>query len=158
MRLRIALLISALLIAALLAYYFYSKAHPLQDGIRVSVPGMLHEGDAEFDNYRSFVKILHAKAELAVNFRGDRIAVVSGSVLNQGEKRLDAVELKISLFDNEGKVLREETRTPLRPDIGLKQPLSSLEKRSFIIWMESIPLIWDPSKVNIELTGSRFAQ
>lgn len=158
LRTKIALVVTAAFAAVLVAFYLYSKNQPKEESVRAAIPGLLRAGESGFDEYQSYVKIINPKGELGVNYRGDRIAIVSGGILNQGEKNLEAVELKITLFDVYGKALKEEVRTPLRPGIGLRTALQPLESRSFTIWTEGMPLSWDPRRVDVQVNGLKFAK
>jgi hypothetical protein len=160
MRFRIAVVTAVVLLGAVLGYYYYAKSQPRTKEGRPVIPGLVHAGDAEFDRYRRNVLILdNPKGEVWTNFKGDRVATISGKIMNEGEKVLEAVELKITLYDSTGKVLKEDTRTPIRPGLGLEgRPLRSLETRVFSVMLEGISIYWDPQRVDVDISGLKFAK
>lgn len=121
-----------------------------------AVEGMLRPGDPNFEYYRNYVRITDVKASLGINIIKNRIAIISGFITNEGDRKLDAVELHISLYDVYGNLSKERTATPLRPGIGLNRPMDPLERRDFTVWIEPIEQLWNPKRMEIELTGLRY--
>ena len=85
-----------------------------------------------------------------------RIAIVSGIITNEGDRKLEALELHIALFDVYNKLSKERISTPLRPDVGVKRPMEPLEKREFTVWIEPIEQLWNPKRLEIELSGLKY--
>lgn len=158
MKLRIAMVVSLAFITALTGLYFYSKSQAQSDPGRVVVAGVLHTGDTDFDYYRSKVSIVQPIGEVATNFSGSRIAVISGTLVNEGDRKLEAIELKVSLYDRTGRRLRETIKTPVQPNILPHKPLDPLQTRYFSFWVEGISAEWDPRRVDLDVYGLKFAK
>jgi hypothetical protein len=122
----------------------------------VAVPGMLHSGDSNFEYYRNKIRIEGVRASLGITFSQARVAFVSGLIVNDGDRKLEALELRIRLFDVYDKLSKERIATPLRPGIGLYKPMEPLEKRSFSVGIESIEQLWNPKRVELEITGLKY--
>jgi hypothetical protein len=78
-------------------------------------------------------------------------------IVNDGGRKLEALELHITLFDMWGKLSKERTAFALRPGTGfLKKPMEPLEKRPFSIGIESVEYYWNPKQVAYEITGLKY--
>ena len=122
----------------------------------VVVPGMLHTGDTNFEYYKTKVRIENPRATLGITFSKARVAFISGIISNEGDRKLEAVELKITLFDLYNKFSAQAVRTPIRPGTGFYKPMEPLEKRSFTVGIESVEQLWNPKHVEIEITGLKY--
>jgi hypothetical protein len=120
------------------------------------VPGMARPGEPNFEYYKNYVRISEVKATLGINFAKSRIAIVSGIITNEGDRKLEALELHIALYDVYNKLSKERTSTPLRPDVGVKRPMDPLEKREFTVWIEPIEQLWNPKRLEIEISGLKY--
>jgi len=158
LKLRIALGVAVLFAVALTGLYLYSTSRPRGEAGRVIVPEVLHAGDTDFDYYRTKVAITEPLGEVATNLKGDRIAVISGTLVNEGDQRLEAVELKVTLRNRQGQALREEIKTPVQPGLAPHKPLGKLDSRPFTFWVENIPQEWDPRRVDLYIHGLKFVR
>jgi hypothetical protein len=144
---------------AALALFLYTRYHKSQvaanPDLRV-VPGIVRAGNPDFEYYKNYVRIQNVKAELGVNFAQSRIAIISGIIANEGDRKLEAVELHIALYDVYDKLSKERDATPLRPGVGINRPMDPLEKRGFTVWIEPIEHFWNPKRLEIELTGLKY--
>jgi len=123
----------------------------------IVVPGLLRPGDTNFEYYKTKIRIENVKATLGISFSGARIAMISGIIVNDGDRKLDAVEMHIKLFDAFGKPSKEKTGFALRPGAGYSsQPMEPLEKRSFTLGIESVEQYWNPKQVEYEITGLKY--
>lgn len=123
----------------------------------VHVEGIVRAGDPSFEYYKSRVKIERVRASLSITFSKARVATVSGLIVNDGDRHLDAVEMKIGLYDVYGKLSKEKTAFALRPGLGIAYtPMEPLEKRFFAINVENIEQLWNPQHVEYEVTGLKF--
>lgn len=120
------------------------------------VPGMVRAGDPSFEYYKNKIRLIDVKAGLGVNFAKSRIAIISGIIHNEGDRKLEALELHIALYDVYDKLSKERIASPLRPGVGIKRPMDPLEKRPFTVWMEPIEQLWNPGRVEIEITGLKY--
>ncbi len=140
------------------AVFRYQKGHPPPTSAGpVVVPGLLRPGDPNFEYYKSKVRIENVKATLGISFSGARTATVAGLVVNDGDRKLDALELHVKLFDAWGKPSKDRTAFALRPGAGYSsKPMEPLEKRTFVIGIESVEQYWNPKQIEYEITGLRY--
>jgi hypothetical protein len=130
---------------------------PQTGGGAIVVPGLLRTGNTDFEYYKNRIRIENVKATLGVSFSNARIAMISGIIVNDGSRKLEALELHITLYDMWGKLSKERTAFALRPGTGFnKKPMEPLEKRSFIIGIESVEYYWNPKQIAYEITGLKY--
>jgi hypothetical protein len=147
----------AIAAAAIFFYVRYQKhLQPEPAAGPVVVPGMLRTGNSNFEYYKQKIRIEDPRASLGITFNKTRVAFISGIIVNDGDRKLEALELKITLFDLYHKLSKERIATPLRPGIGLYKPMEPLEKRSFSVGVEAVEQLWDPKHVEIEITGLKY--
>ena len=138
-------------------YARFFQAGPQATGSATGpVPGILRPAEPNFEYYRKYIRISDVRASLGINFAKSRIAIVSGFITNEGDRKLEALELRIALYDVYNKLSKERISTPLRPDAGLKRPLEPLEKRDFTVWIENIEQLWNPKRLEIEISGLKY--
>jgi hypothetical protein len=149
----------AILIIAIAAIFFYAQHQksitPTTAGQAV-IPGMLRPGDTNFEYYKKYIRIDNVKAALGISFNKARVAFISGIITNEGDRKVEVIELRISLFDAWGKFSKGRTTVPVRPDTMPKRPMEPLEQRAFSVGIESVEQYWDPKKVEIEITGLKY--
>jgi len=154
------IIMAAVLVVAAVLIFFYvrnqKRLQPASPAGPVVIPGMLRAGDTNFEYYKTKVRIENARASLGISFNKSRVAFISGVIVNDGDRKLDALEMKITLFDLYNKLSKERIATPLRPGVGLYKPMEPLEKRSFTVGVESVEQLWDPRHVEIEITGLKY--
>jgi hypothetical protein len=154
--------IALVLIAAMAVAVFFlvrrqKEAQPQgEKAAPIYVPGLTHPGDPDFEYYKHYVRIENAKATLGLTFSKARIAMISGIIANEGDRKLEAVELKVTLFDIYGKVDKEVIRYPIRPGLPPNRPMEPLEKRTFTIAIESVEQLWNPNKVEVSMSGLKY--
>lgn len=151
----------AVLVLLLGAVFFYARhqggAAPAAGGAPVTVPGLLRPGNTDFEYYKTRVRIENVKATLGVSFNNARIAMISGIIVNDGDRKLEALEMHIVLYDVWGKVSKERTAFALRPGAGYSsKPMEPLERRPFSIGVESVEYYWDPKQITYEITGLKY--
>jgi hypothetical protein len=150
----------AIFIAAVIAVFTYAHFQkqnqpPATQGF-TAVPGTLRAGDSNFEYYKKYIRIDNVKAGLGISFNKTRVAFISGIITNEGDRKVEVVELHITLFDAWGKFSRDRTTAPVRPDALPKRAMEPLEKRPFSVGIESVEQYWDPKKVEIEITGLKY--
>jgi hypothetical protein len=147
-----------LILAGIFAYiHFKGTAAPRPGESGIVVPGMLRPGNTDFEYYKTKVRLEDVKAVLQISFSKVRTAKISGIIVNDGDRELDALELHITLFDVWGKVSKERTAFALRPGVGYSgKPMKPLEKRPFSIGVEAVEYYWDPEQVSFEITGLKY--
>ncbi len=119
----------------------------------IVIPGMMRPGQTDFEAYKDKVRFEGVKAGIGFNFAGNRVAFIDGSLVNEGSRKLEAVEVHIALYDVYDKLCKEVTRLALSTGFGPMQPL---EKRAFHANIESIDRLWNPQRVEITLTGLKY--
>jgi hypothetical protein len=153
-------LMAAVLAVAGVILLFYvryqQKNPPPTTSGPVVIEGMLRPGDPNFEYYKNKVLLENVKASLGINFAQSRIAIIEGNIANEGDRKLEALELHIALYDVYNKLSKERTATPLRPGVGLNKPMEPLEKRYFRVNIEPIEQLWDPKTLQIEITGLKY--
>jgi hypothetical protein len=151
---------ATVLILAMVGIYLFARyqkhIRPPQAEGPIVVPGMVHPGDPNFQYYKGKIRIENARASLGITFSKTRVAFISGIIVNDGDRKLEAVELKITLFDLYNKFSAGATRTPIRPSTGFYKPMEPLERRTFTVGIEAVEQLWDPRHVEIEITGLKY--
>lgn len=151
-----AIAILALAIGGLFLYIQHQNRSRAIEGQLGPVPGMLRAGDPGFEYYKRYIRLSDVKATLGINFAKSRIAIISGIINNEGDRKLEALEIHLALFDVYQKLSAERTKTPLRPGLGLNRPMEPLEKRDFTVWIEPIEQLWNPKELVVEITGIKY--
>ncbi|HYK89721.1 MAG TPA: hypothetical protein VE398_13170 [Acidobacteriota bacterium] len=147
--------------AALVGLYFFVRYQksiqpPASTG-PIVIQGLLRPGEANFEYYKSKVFIENVKATLGISFSGSRNATISGIIVNDGDRKLEALEIHIKLFDAFGKPSKEKTAYALRPGAGYSsKPMEPLEKRTFTIGIDAVEQYWNPKQIEYEITGLKY--
>jgi hypothetical protein len=146
------------ILGGILLYVHYQRKAPLQPGATaVVVPDLLRSGNTNFDYYKTKVRLENVRATLGISLSQARTAIISGIIFNDGDRKLEAVELHITLYDVWGKISRERTAFALRPGAGYSgRSMEPLEKRPFTIGVESVEYYWDPKQIAYEITGLKY--
>lgn len=154
----IALGVMAVALVGVFFYVRYQKSvRPPSITGPIVIPGLLRPGNTNFEYYKTKIRIENVKATLGISFSGARIATISGIIVNDGDRKLEALELHIKLFDAFGKPSKERTGFALRPGAGYSsQPMEPLEKRTFAIGIESVEQYWNPKQIEYEITGLKY--
>jgi hypothetical protein len=148
---------AVVVIAVILLVRFQKNNPPKKAEGPVAVEGMAHAGDMNFEAYKNNIRIENVKAFISLSFAGTRSALIEGIISNEGSRQLEALEMHITLYDVYGKLSKEKTAIPLRPGMGLsKGPMEPLEKRTFVVAVDSVEQLWNPKRVEIEITGLKY--
>ncbi|HSW39548.1 MAG TPA: hypothetical protein VLL97_08670 [Acidobacteriota bacterium] len=150
--------VSVILAAGILLFFNYQRDLPPGAGkSSLHVPGLLPPGDTNFEYYKTRIRIEDVRASLGISFSNARIALISGLIVNDSDRKLEALELRITLFDAWGKVSKERTAFVVRPGAGLTgRPMEPLEKRTFSIGVEAVEYYWDPKEILVEIIGLKY--
>ncbi|MDR1727844.1 MAG: hypothetical protein LBT74_07970 [Acidobacteriota bacterium] len=149
----------AVLLALVAGIALYVRKHPPQPrpAATVVIPDVLRAGDTNFEYYKGKVRIEDVKASLGLNYNNARIAMVAGTVLNDGDRKLEALELHVTLYDVWDKLSKEKTAYAVRPGVGFNpKPMEPLERRTFNIAIEGVEYYWNPKRVELEITGLKY--
>jgi len=121
---------------------------------RKELTGVLREGDSDYGWYREHVSLTGPRLQMAKNIAGNRMAVFSATIENQGERALDVVEMKMIFFNYDTPVW-ETTRTPIRPG-AYTAPIQPMKKRSFTLYIQDLPRDWMSTRAEMDINGFRF--
>jgi len=135
--------------AAAIAFYEPQPEEPAKP-----LTGILHQGDPDYDWYREHLDLKNQRKQMAKNMAGNRMAIFSGVVENNGEKTLDVVEVKLAFF-NYDKYVWHTVRTPVRPG-RYSPPVNSLSQRGFTLSVQDIPEGWLAIHAEMDIHGFRF--
>ncbi len=155
----ITIAVAAVALLAVWGIMRYQKNHPApkEGSTPIVIPGMVHPGDPAFEAYKSDVRLEDVSAKIGIPIAGPRFALIDGVISNEGNHILEAVEMRVTLYDVYGKFSKEVTRIPFRPGIGVEySPMAPLEKRKFHFGVESVEQLWDPKRVVIEISGLKY--
>ena len=130
---------------------FMDEPKPQQ---REELSGILREGNSDYGWYREHVSLTHPRLQMAKNLAGNRMAIFSATIENQGEKTLDVVEMKMIFFNYDTPVW-ETTRTPIRPG-AYTAPIQPMKKRSFTLYIQDLPRDWMSTRAEMDINGFRF--
>jgi hypothetical protein len=118
---------------------------------------MMRPGEPAFEAYKNKVRIENVKATIGLNFAGTRSAFIDGIIANEGDRKLEALELHVTLYDVYDNVSKEKTVLVLRPGAGLnRNPMDPMEKRTFSVSIEPVEQLWNPKRVEIEISGLKY--
>ncbi len=147
-----------ILLGAVFILIRYQRNAPTKPGSSaVAVEGLLRKGNTDFEYYKNKIGIENVKATLGISFNGTRTAMIQGILFNEGSRKLEAVEMHITLYDMWGKLSKERTAFALRPQKGYNyKPMEPLEKRTFTIGVESVEYYWNPKQIAYEITGLKY--
>ena len=148
----------AVLLGGILVFDHYQRGTRPQSGTSpVVVQDLLRPGNTDFEYYKNKIRIENVKATLGISFSNTRTAMIQGIIVNDGSRKLEALEMHIVLHDMWGKVSKERTAFALRPGTGFSsKPMEPLEKRTFTIGIESVEYYWNPKQVAYEITGLKY--
>ncbi|MDR0842261.1 MAG: hypothetical protein LBP68_02455 [Acidobacteriota bacterium] len=149
----------AVLVVLLGGIAFYVRRHspePRQSAA-VVIPDVLRAGNTDFEYYKNKIRIDDVKASLGLSYNNSRVAMIAGTVLNDGDRKLEALELHVALYDVWDKLSKEKTAFAVRPGVGFNlKPMEPLEKRTFNIAIEGVEYYWNPKRVELEITGLKY--
>jgi hypothetical protein len=143
---------AAVIFAIGVAGLLYMNRSEVRD---IPLTGILRAEDPDYAGYSPYVLLTSSKINLGKNFAGQRFVIFSGSIENKGDRTLDVVELKLTLFNYEEPVF-EAVRVPFRP--GGYPAIKPLSSRSFTLYLEGLPGDWLASHAEMELNGFRFQE
>jgi hypothetical protein len=147
-----------LLLGGVLLYTRHQRSAPPQSkSAAIVVEGLLRSGNTDFEYYKNKIRIENVKATLGISFNGTRTAMIAGIIVNDGSRKLEALEMHVTLYDMWGKLSKERTAFALRPQSGLSyKPMEPLERRTFAIGIESVEYYWNPKQIAYEITGLKY--
>ena len=154
------IIICAIVLAVLLggiALYVRRNPPAPRSPSAISIPGIIRAGDTNFEYYKTKIRIEDVKASVGINYNAVRVAMIAGTILNDGDRKVEAIELHVTLYDMWGKLSKERTVYAVRPGVGFNpKPMEPLERRTFSISIEGMEYYWDPKEISLEITGLKY--
>jgi hypothetical protein len=109
---------------------------------------------AEERAYASKVRVENLSLSRAENFLHQEVTILSGELVNDGDRNLAEIELTVEFFDVLNQAVLREPRLALAPPA---QPLAAGERRTFEISFEHISTSWNMQLPTARVTGLLFA-
>jgi len=120
------------------------------------VTGVLQAGDPDYEWYSKHMNLENRGIKMTKSFSGKRMVIFAGVIENGGEKLLDVVEIKLTLFNQDEPVF-SSFKTPVRPG-RYTPPIPSLKSRAFTVYLDEFPSKWLASRAEMEIHGFRFSE
>lgn len=104
--------------------------------------------------YASKITIEGLGLSRAENFLNQEVTILSGELVNSGDRELAGVELTVEYFDEMNQIALRESRPVVEPP---KPPVSPREHRKFELSFEHLPSSWNMQMPTVRVTGLVFA-
>src|SRR5262245_36543973 len=75
---------------------FHKSASTGDPAESTTVPGLVRAGNPNFEYYKDRVRLSDVRAQLGINYAKSRIAIITGMITNEGDRKLEALEIHIS--------------------------------------------------------------
>lgn len=150
-RFSFALIVAGAAVAIVLAgfYFLPGRQSPSRGNLDVHPPF----GPAE-RAYAEKIRIENPALSRAENFLKQEVTILSGDLLNDGDRKLAEVELTVEFLDDMNQVVLRESRLALASPT---QPLGPGERRPFEISFEHISTSWNMQQPAVRVSGIVFA-
>lgn len=147
-----ALMVAAAAVVIVLAgfYLWPGRQSPSRSAVQEVHPPF---GPAE-RAYASKIKIENLALSRAANFLNQEVTILTGDLVNTGERTLREVELTVEFYDDMSQIALRESRLALN---SAGPPLAPGERRSFDVSFEHIPTSWNMQLPTVRVTGLLFA-
>jgi hypothetical protein len=155
--LAITLGVLAILVGGVAFYVHYQHGLRPHPGAPLEPPGLVHAGNADFEYYKTRIRFESVTGAIQISLNGGKTATISGIIVNDGDRTLEALELRVTLRDEGGTVLKERTNAfALRPGTYNYKPLAALERRGFSVSIAGANDDWDPKQISLDITGLKY--
>ena len=124
----------------------HHAAHPTARGARTAL-------NAEQKAYLPSLVFADLRMSAAVNFLGDTVTYLDGSVTNQGAKQVRRLEVELNFVDTLNQVVLRETAYPLA---SRTTPLQPGETQAFRVSFDHMPMDWNQAPPSIKPTYVDF--
>jgi hypothetical protein len=104
--------------------------------------------------YASKIKIENLALSRAENFLNQEVTILTGDLINTGDRTLREVELTVEFYDDMNQIALRESRLALHSG---NPPLGPGERRAFDVSFEHIPTSWNMQQPAVRVTGLLFA-
>jgi hypothetical protein len=148
---RFALMVAtAAVLIVLAAFYLWpGRQSPSRGGAQEIHPPFGPEERA----YASQIKIENVALSRAENFLNQEVTILTGELVNTGERTPHEVELTVEFYDDMNQIALRESRLAL---YSSNPPLSPGERRAFNVSFEHIPGQWNMQQPAVRVTGLLF--
>ena len=150
-RLSFALLIAAAAVVIALAGFYFLPGR--QSPSRGNVESHPPFGPTE-RAYASKIHVENLALSHAENYLNQEVIILSGQLVNEGDRALAEVELTVEFSDAMNQVVLRESRLALTPQAP---PLGPGQRNSFEISFEHISAMWNVQVPTVRVTGLLFA-
>jgi hypothetical protein len=104
--------------------------------------------------YASKIEIQNVALSRAANFLNQEVTILTGELLNTGERSIREAELTVEFYDEMNQIALRESHLVLNSG---SPPLAPGERRSFEVSFEHIPTSWNMQQPAVRVTGLLFA-
>ena len=139
----------ALALVILLFFYLFSSGPQRSSGEAGRLPFAAAE-----QAYAPRITLGYFSMCRAENFVHQEVTMLSGEVVNAGDRALLQIEVTVEFHDALNQVVLRETRRVLGAGTGTLGPG---QQRTFVLSFERLPAIWDGRTPTVRVTGLKFA-
>jgi Protein of unknown function (DUF3426) len=146
-----ALMVAAAAVIIVLAgfYLWPGRQSPSRGGVQEIHPPF---GPAE-RGYAAKINIENLALSRAANFLNQEVTILTGEVVNTGDRTLREVELSVEFYDDMNQIALRESRLALN---SASAPFAPGERRPFEVSFEHIPMSWNMQLPAVHVTGLLF--
>jgi hypothetical protein len=136
------LVICAIVVAIIVAVVMHTRKAPAAEiKLPYGAAEQAYSDRIHFDD----IKLAHAQ-----NFLNQDFTYVAGTLANQGNKDIKAIQVQVEFRDNLNQVVLRETESLIAPDAA---PLPAGERRDFQVTLEHLSDEWNHQYPSIHVTG-----
>jgi hypothetical protein len=141
---------AAAVVIVLMGFYLWpGRQSPSRGGVQEVHPPF---GPAERE-YASKIKIENVALSRAANFLNQEVTILTGDLVNTGERTLREVELTVEFYDDMNQIGLRESRLA---QTSASPPMAPGERRSFEVSFEHLPTSWNMQLPAVQVTGLLF--
>ena len=104
--------------------------------------------------YASKIQLENLALSRAANFLNQEVTILTGDIVNTGERTLREVEVTVEFYDDMNQIALRESRLALN---SASPPLAPGEHRSFEVSFEHLPASWNMQLPVVHVTGLLLA-
>lgn len=145
------ILIVSVILAGLLAVFVLEQHRAVSRpaSARTARPAL----NAEQQTYLASFVFADLRMSAAVNFLGDSVTYLDGSVTNKGSKPVRRLEAELNFVDTLNQVVLRETALPLA---DRATPLQPGETQSFRVTFDHMPVDWNQAPPSVKAVYVEF--
>jgi hypothetical protein len=143
-----ALMVAAAAVVIMLAgfYLWPGRQSPSRGGVQEIHPPF---GLAERE-YAAKITIENLALSRATNFLNQEVTILTGELVNTGERTVREVELTVEFYDDMNQIALRESRLAVN---SASPPLLPRDRRSFEVSFEHLPTSWNMQLPAVHVTG-----